>query len=145
MKITRFPIIITNSLQKIWKKKKKNYKENTHNAATHSNVLAWRVPWTEEPGGLQSVGLWGVRHDWATFTCYFHKENGASQVVWVAKNLPANAGDLRNAGSIPGLGRFPVEEQGGPLQYCCLDNLMDRGAWWVKIHWLEESDMTEVT
>ena len=39
------------------KKKKKNYKENTHNAATHSSVLAWRVPWTEELGGLQSVGL----------------------------------------------------------------------------------------
>ena len=34
--------------------------------ATHSSVLAWRIPWTEEPGGLQSIGLQTVRHDWAT-------------------------------------------------------------------------------
>ena len=36
--------------------------------ATHSNILAWRIPWTEEPGGLQSMGLQRVGHDWATFT-----------------------------------------------------------------------------
>ena len=34
--------------------------------ATHSSILAWRIPWTEEPGGLQSTGLQRVRHDWAT-------------------------------------------------------------------------------
>ena len=34
--------------------------------ATHSSILAWEIPWTEEPGGLQSVGLQRVRHDWAT-------------------------------------------------------------------------------
>ena len=36
--------------------------------ATHSNILAWRIPWTEEPGGLQSMGLQRIRHDWATYT-----------------------------------------------------------------------------
>ena len=36
--------------------------------ATHSSILAWRIPWTEEPGGLQSMGLQGVRHDWAINT-----------------------------------------------------------------------------
>ena len=36
--------------------------------ATHSSVLAWRIPWTEEPGSPQSMGLQRVRHDWATFT-----------------------------------------------------------------------------
>ena len=38
--------------------------------ATHSNILAWRIPWTEESGGLQSIGLKRVRHDWATFTFF---------------------------------------------------------------------------
>ena len=44
----------------------------------------------------------------------------------MVKNLPANA---RDAGSIPGLGRFPGEENGNPLQYSCLNNPMDSGAW----------------
>jgi len=52
----------------------------------------------------------------------------ASQVALVVKNLPANAGDVRNMGSIPGLGRSPGEH-GNPLQYSCLENPMDRGAW----------------
>ena len=39
--------------------------------ATHSSILAWRIPWTEEPGGLQSVGLQGIGHDWATNTFTF--------------------------------------------------------------------------
>ena len=44
----------------------------------------------------------------------------------MVKNLPANAGD---AGSIPGLGRSPGEENGNPIQYSCLENPMDRGDW----------------
>ena len=47
----------------------------------------------------------------------------------MVKNLPANAGDARNSGSIPGLGRSPGEGNGNPLQYSCLENPMDRGAW----------------
>ena len=47
----------------------------------------------------------------------------------VVKNLPANAGDKRDAGSIPELGRYPGEGNGNPLQYSCLDNAMDRQAW----------------
>ena len=54
-----------------------------------------------------------------------------------------NAGDL---GSIPGLGRCPGAGNGNPLQYCCLENPMDRGAWWATVHGIaKESDMTEVT
>ena len=45
------------------------------------------------------------------------------------KNLPANARDIRVTGSIPGLERSPGEGNGKPLQYSCLENLMDRGAW----------------
>ena len=57
-----------------------------------------------------------------------------SQTALVVKNSPANAGDLRDTGSIPGLGRSPGEGNGNTLQYSCLENLMDRGAWWATVH-----------
>ena len=57
----------------------------------------------------------------------------------VVKNLPANAGDIRDASSIPGLGRTPGEENGNPLQYSCLENSMDRGAWQATIHVVTKS------
>ena len=47
----------------------------------------------------------------------------------VVKNLLANAGDVRDVGSVPGLGRCPGVGNGNPLQYSCLENPMDRGAW----------------
>ena len=50
----------------------------------------------------------------------------ASHVALVVKNPPANAGDIRDAGLIPGLGRSPGGEHGNPLQYSCLENPMDR-------------------
>ena len=52
-----------------------------------------------------------------------------NQVGLLVKNLPASAGDLRDLGSILGLGRFPGEGNGNPLLYSCLENPMDRGAW----------------
>ena len=55
----------------------------------------------------------------------------ASQVVLVVKNPPAYAGDMRDVGSIPGLGISPGEGNGNPPQHSCLKNPMDRGAWWV--------------
>ena len=50
------------------------------------------------------------------------------------KNPPANAGDIRDAGSIPGPGKSPGGGHGNPLQYSCLENPMDRGAWWATVH-----------
>ena len=52
----------------------------------------------------------------------------------VVKNPFASAGDARDAGSIPGLGRSPGEGNGNPLQYSCLENSKDRGAWWATVH-----------
>ena len=52
----------------------------------------------------------------------------------VVKNLPANARDTRDMGSIPGLGRSAGGGNGNPLQHSCLENSMDRGAWWATVH-----------
>ena len=55
-------------------------------------------------------------------------------MVLVIKNLPTHAGDLRDVGSIPGLGRSPAGGNGDPLQYSCPENPMDRGAWRAIVH-----------
>ena len=58
------------------------------------------------------------------------------------KNLPAKAGDTGDAGSTAGLGRSPGEGNGNPLQYSCLGNPMDRGAYWATVYGVAESDRT---
>ena len=135
--------------------------------APHSSTLAWKIPWMEEPGRLQSMGSlsWTRLSDF-TFTFPFHaleKEMAthSSVLAWripgkgslvgcrlwgrtesdtteatqqqqgiphssVGKESACNAGELD---SIPGSGRSPGEGNGNPLQYSCLENLMDRGAW----------------
>ena len=200
--------------------------------ATHSSLLAWRIPWTEEPGGPQSMGSQRVRHNWVTkptckrflsvvsvslslLTCdmerlfiyllatpislmarclfrsfsifksicslpycwilralckswivfiryvfgkyflplyglssscygsFFHRTKvlnfislhlQASQVALVVKNPPAKAGDVRDKGSIPELGRSPGEEDGHSLQYSYLENSIDRRTWRATVH-----------
>ena len=57
----------------------------------------------------------------------------------MVKNWPANVRDIRVAGSIPGLGRSPGGGHGNPLQYSCLENPMDRGAWWTMVHRVSKS------
>ena len=52
----------------------------------------------------------------------------------MVKYPPANAGNVRDAGSIPGSGRSSGGWHGNPLKYSCLENLMDRGVWWATIH-----------
>ena len=63
----------------------------------------------------------------------------ASQVVLAVKNLPANAGDIRDSGLIPGSGRSPGGGHGNPLQYSCREYLMDRGVWQVAVHRVAQS------
>ena len=77
--------------------------------ATHSSILAWEIPWTQEPGGLQSTGSQRVGHDWTTshshsFTC-------------------------------SGIG----EGNGNPLQCSCLENPRDGGAWWAAVYGVAQS------
>jgi len=57
----------------------------------------------------------------------------------VVENLAANAGDIRDLGSIPGSGRSPGVGNGNPFQYSCLENPMDRGAWWVTVNRVTKS------
>ena len=67
------------------------------------------------------------------------------EVALMVKSPPANAGDLRDTGLIPGLERSPGGGHGNPLPYSCLENSMDRGAWWATVHEVVELDNTEVT
>ena len=64
-------------------------------------------------------------------------------LYWSLMGLPggasANAGDARDEGRIPGLGRSPGGGKGNPLQYSCLENSMDRGAWWATVHGVAKS------
>ena len=75
--------------------------------ATHSSTLAWKIPWAEEPGKLQSMGSGRVRHDWGL---HFHF-------------------------SLSCIG----EGNGNPLQYSCLENPRDRGAWWAAVYEVAQS------
>ena len=68
-----------------------------------------------------------------------------SVVVLVGRNTPVSAGDLRDTGSIPGLGGSRGGGHGNPLQYSCLENPMDRGAWQATVHSVPELDKIEVT
>ena len=63
----------------------------------------------------------------------------------MVKILPANAGDVRDVGSIPGSGRSSRGGHGNPLQYFCLENPMDRGAWQATVYRVTELDTTEAT
>ena len=66
--------------------------------------------------------------------CYF-----LSVVALVIKNLPANAGDIRDVGLVPRLGRSPEVGRDNPLQYSCLENPMDREAWQATVHGVTKS------
>ena len=94
--------------------------------ATHSSTHAWKIPWMEKPGGLQSMGSQRVGHDWVTslsftFTMFL---NGS-----VGKESAWEAGDTGDVGSVRGWERSPGEGNGNPLHGSCLKNPMDRGTW----------------
>ena len=83
-----------------------------------------------EPNPRQILGEKG-KGNWGT--CF------ASLVALMVKNLPANTGDTRDWGSIPGLGRSPGVGNSNLLQYSCLGNPMDRGAWWAIVQGVAKS------
>ena len=152
--------------------------------APHSSTLAWKIPWAEEPGRLQSMGslesdtterlhfqfslscigegngnplqcscLKNPRDGgawWAAIYGVAQSRTRLKQLSSSSSSLgslgilrwyrtPANAGDTREAGLILGLGRSLGGGQGNPLQYSCLENLMDRGSWWATIYRVAKS------
>ena len=90
--------------------------------ATHFSILAWKIPWTEEPGRLQSIGSQRFRYDWAT-----------THACMIDTRYPdvTSICNLRKAWHISAP---HGEGTGTPLQYSCLENPMDRGAWWAAVH-----------
>ena len=101
--------------------------------ATHSSVLAWRIPGMAEPGGLPFMGSHRVGHDWSDLAVAATEFAGLSR--WLSgKESACNAWDIGDVGLIPGLGRSPGRGLGNPLQYSCLENSMDTGDWWARVH-----------
>ena len=98
---------------------------------THSSILAWRIPWMEEPGSLQSMGLdtsWTQLSDFPYLLTSSFKYRLA---LTAGKESTCHAGD---SGLVPRLKRSPGGGHGNPLQYSCLKNPMDRGVWWATVH-----------
>ena len=187
--------------QKMWVRSLSQEDPLEKEMVTHSNILAWEIPRTEEPGRLHSMGLQRARHDWVTEHTqnvktsgwgegkrHLHKEDYwvkfkilktclllllSSTLSVTFNNHPTShlkalktskfsyftsiwgqsfpgssvskesAFSAEDSGSILGLERSPGEGNGNPLQYSCMENPMDRGAWWVTVHGVtKESDMT---
>ena len=82
---------------------------------------------------------WGSLMDWCKYMFITKHSHRTSQVVLVVKNLPANAGDIRDTGSILGLGISPGGGHGNPLQYSFLENPMDWGTWLATVHRVTKS------
>ena len=93
-------------------------------------VVPFFVSWNPSREELSSTNYWFTPRS---------EVKGASQVALVVENLPANAGDIKDAGLIPGSGRSPGGGRGSPLQYSCLENPMDREAWWATVHAVTKS------
>ena len=92
-------------------------------------ALMWEV--RKSGGGVIPSQIFGLSH------CVMERQGFLGDAV--VKNLPADAGDAGDAGLIPGSGRSPGGGHGHPLQYFCLEKLMDRGAWWAAVHEVSKS------
>ena len=116
--------------------------------APHSRTLAWKIPWAEEPGRLQSMGSRRVGHDF-TFTFHFHalEKEMATHSSILAWRIPGTGEPrgLQSKGSVrvghdqvTSYFHFPLscigEGNGNPLQWSCLENPRDGGAWWAAIY-----------
>ena len=108
--------------------------------AIHSSILVWRIPWTEEPGGPWSMGSQRVRHEWSDWAwAYLYIHSHTHRGFPHGSEGKHSACNARNLASIPGSGRSPGGGHGYPLQYCCLENPMDRRAWWVTVRGVTKS------
>ena len=123
--------------------------------APHSGTLAWKIPWTEEPGGLQSMGSLRVEHDWATSLSPFTFMHWTRKWQPTPVLLPGGSHGRRSLVGCSPWGcwesdttewlhfHFSLscigEENGNPLQCSCLENPRDGGAWWAAIYGVTQS------
>ena len=116
--------------------------------AAHSSILAWRIPWTAEPGGLQSIGSRRVGHDWSNLACSPCAQNRHS--LQMLSQMEKAVIYQTRAGLIrfphPHLFRCSIVSlseggHGNPLQYFFQENSMDRGAWHATVLRVAQSQM----
>ena len=123
--------------------------------AAHSSTLAWKLPWTEEPGGLQSMGSLRIRHDWATSLSLFTFMHWRRQRPPTPVLLPAKSHGRRSPVGCSPWAReewdtterlhfhFSLscigEGNGNPLQCSCLENPKDGGASWAAVYGVAQS------
>ena len=100
-----------------------------------------RAPKPRTASALALPWLFQSRWYRSSTVCCLPRLIEASQVMLVVKNLPANARGVRDTGLIPGSGRSPGGGHGNPLQYSCLENSLDRGAWWATVRRIAQSWM----
>ena len=111
--------------------------DKTHKPHNHTNGVTFPASPGRHFDISGSIFLWNIMRLCRSKDSM--KNRGASQVVLVIQNPPADAGDIKDMGSIPESGRFPEEGHGNPLQYSCLKNPMDRGAWRAPVHGVAKS------
>ena len=104
--------------------------------ATHSSVLAWRIPGT---GRASWTAVSGVAQSQTQLKRLSSIEKEGFPGGSMGKEFACSAGDTGDTGSVPGLGRFPGGWHDSPLHYSCLENSIDRGAWWATVHRVPES------
>ena len=121
----------------------------------YSSTLAWKIPWTEEPGGLQSMGSLGVRHDWATSLSLFTFIHWRRKWHPTPVLLPGKSHGWRSLVGCSSWGRWGSdtteqlpfhfslscigEGNDNPLQCSCLENPRDGGAWWTAVYGVAQS------
>ena len=123
--------------------------------APHSSTLAWKIPRTEEPGRLQSMGPLRVGHDWATSVSLFTVMHWRRTWQPTPVHLPGKSHGWRGLVGYSPWGREELdmtewlhfhfslscigEGNGNPLQFSCLENPRDRAAWWAAIYGVAQS------
>ena len=108
---------------------------------SYSSVLVWRTPQTEEPGKLQSLGWQMVKYNSVTnkTTSWNILNKFFISILCSSSDGEASACNTGDLGLIPESGRSLGEGNGNPLQYSCLENPMDRGAWQAAVHGVTKS------
>ena len=98
--------------------------------ATHCSTLAWKIPWTEEPGGLQSMGSLRVRFDWTTFTFTFHFHALEKEMVTHSRVLAWRIPGMGEPGGLPSMGSHRVGQDWSDLAAAAASYTFSRESSW---------------